>query len=130
MESPLSGAMWLIEEGQVKEGMEMIRTEMKRDLDTSDVVSGYNNLCVGHLALKEYAKALEQCQTATKIRGNMWQSHNNMGNARLAMDDVVGAIANYQAALALKPDSATIQGNLALAQQYLAEDDAKKKAGK
>jgi tetratricopeptide (TPR) repeat protein len=116
----------LIEEGQAEEGMAMIRLEMTRDLDPADVVSGLNNLCVGHLSLREFTKALKECQKATHLRPKMWEGHNNTGNAKLGMGDVAGAIPDYQRALALNPESVTVQNNLAMAERYLAEDAAKK----
>ena len=47
----------LIETGEtdkVIEGMSVIRREMERDLDFGDVISGRNNLCVGHLLLQQF----------------------------------------------------------------------------
>ena len=111
----------LIENGRVEEGMAMIRQEMEKDLHRNDRESGHNNLCVGHLLLKQFDEALKQCSITIGLKPSMWQGYNNRGNARLALGDVAGAIPDCEKALELNPDSITVQGNLDLAKRRLAE---------
>jgi len=115
---------FLIENGEVEKGMEMIRSEMVHELAYADLFSATNNLCVGHLLLKEYEKALKVCSKAIKLKPEMWQGYNNRANALFGMGDYAGAVPDYEKALSLNPESIDVQGNLALAERYLQKSGA------
>ena len=114
----------MIDEGQVREGMEIIRFEMRRNLHPGDVIAGRNSLCVGYLMLKEFRKAVKECRRVIRLRPSMWQGHNNLGNARFGLKDYRRAIRSYERALELEPETEDIRSNLALAKRYLAEEKA------
>ena len=122
----IAEATHMIEAGNVEEGMALVRDEMDRDLAIGDRAAASNSLCVGYLMLKDYQAAFEQCSSVIKLKPSLWQGHNNRGNALFGMGDYAGAIPDYENALALAPDSTDVQGNLALAQRYLAEKTPQK----
>ena len=114
----------LIETGEtdkVIEGMNIIRLEMQRDLEVADIVSARNNLCVGHLLLKQFQEALDECSGVIKMKPAMWQGYNNRANANMALGNYTAAIPDYEKAAELNPESSTVQGNLDLARRQLAK---------
>jgi tetratricopeptide (TPR) repeat protein len=113
----------LIETGEtdkVIEGMTVIRREMQRDLEFADMVSARNNLCVGHLLLKQFHEALDECSGVIKMKPALWQGYNNRANANMGLGNYTAAIPDYEKAAELNPESNTVQGNLDLARRQLA----------
>jgi tetratricopeptide (TPR) repeat protein len=112
----------MIESGetdQIIKGMALIKREMRRNLVLQDLVSARNNLCVGHLLLKEFNVALEECSSVISLRPSLWQAYNNRANANMGLGNYKAAIPDYEKAAELNPDSNTVQGNLDLARRQL-----------
>lgn len=58
-------------------------------------------------------EAVEAYEHVVRAAPNDWESHNNLGNARLLAGDVSGAVAGLEKAVALAPDAAPTRINLA-----------------
>lgn len=58
-------------------------------------------------------EAVDAYEHVVRAAPDDWESHNNLGNARLLAGDIVGAIAELEKAAALAPDSAPTGINLA-----------------
>ncbi len=104
---------------QVIKGMALLVAEMKRNLMLSDQVSARNNLCVGHLLLKQFDAALDECSGVIRLWPRLWQAYNNRANANMALGNYAAAIPDYEKAAELNPESNTVQGNLNLARKQL-----------
>jgi tetratricopeptide (TPR) repeat protein len=61
------------------------------------------------------AKAIEKLRTALRIHPDFWEAHANLGTYLYMSNDVEGAVAAYQKALEVGPESALLQTNLAAA---------------
>ena len=109
----------LIDSGQIEKGIEVTRDAMKTDLSISDIAAGYNNLCTADIARAQYDSAMEKCQRALRIKKNMPEPLNNIGNIHFFMGDYQTAVDFYKRALRSRPLDDQIMGNLMLAQRRL-----------
>ena len=114
----------LIDRGLYQQGIEVTRKALKGDLSIQDYAAGYNNLCSANLGLAEYDVAMEFCERALKIRKNMPEALNNVGNIHFFKGDFRTAVDFYKRALRSKPFDDLIMGNLMLAQRRLDSEKA------
>ena len=105
-----------LKNGDVARSIRLTRKAMKQKLTFSDLFSAYNNLCVAYSDLRLFDISLDYCERALKLKTD-WQLLNNRANAKLGLGKLDEAIADYRAALELKPDADVLKDNLELALQ-------------
>jgi tetratricopeptide (TPR) repeat protein len=66
--------------------------------------TAWNNLGAQYLRTQNYKTAAECFTYATRLDSSFYKAHLNLGNARRAMGDLLGAEGSYRTALQLRPD--------------------------
>ncbi len=95
--------------------------EMERVLDVASRNLAFSDPSLQLARIRGYAalmseraeEAVDAYEHVVRSEPNDWESHNNLGNARLLQGDVVGAITELEKAAALAPHSAPTKINLA-----------------
>ncbi len=80
--------------------------------ETGRIHIAYNNLGNAYLSNRLLDKAIEQYQTALRLKPDYAKAHNNLGNAYQFKGLFDQAIEQYQAALRLMPDYPEAHNNL------------------
>lgn len=107
----------LINEGEVEEGIAMIRSVINKGLPLKFQAHGYTNLCGGYLRLQEYTKAIRYCRRAIKFDSTIWQALSNRGAARFALGRYGEAAEDFRRAIKLDPENTALKENLAMAEE-------------
>ena len=93
----------------------------RRNLSRPDMIQLRSDLCVTYMYLDRFEEALEQCILGIRLMPNRWQTLNNLGTVYLVQGDFESAIASYEKALKMKPNSRVLKFNHDIATQRAAE---------
>lgn len=108
-------AAFLIQRGDLLEGVELSHEALARDLPLRDRAAALTNLCMAEVALRRAHDAIKNCTGAAELNANLWQAYNNRANAYVLLGDYDAAISDYQRALELRPEHTVVERNLTLA---------------
>ena len=103
--------------------------EMDRVLDVATPELAFSDPTLQLARIRGYAaqmsdrpeEAVEAYEHVLRAMPNDWESHNNLGNARLLAGDVTAAVADLERAVALAPDAAPTRINLARSYRLVRE---------
>ncbi len=112
----VAAASKALKNGDVARSIRLTRKALEQKLTFSDRFGAYNNLCVAYADLALFDISLQYCEQALKLKTD-WRILNNRANAKLGLGKLDEAIADYRAALELKPDADVLKDNLELALQ-------------
>jgi tetratricopeptide (TPR) repeat protein len=88
-------------------------------LDTAkkspDLVEAHSNLGVAYASQGQWDRAIEEYQTALRLKPEYFTAHNNLGVAYASQGQWDRAIEEYQTTLRLRPDSEDAHYNLGVA---------------
>ena len=65
------------EAGRIEEGVRLTLEGLKGAATTQENAAGHSNACAGHVLLKQWAEALNQCNAALEIDTSNWRIYNN-----------------------------------------------------
>lgn len=68
----------------------------------------HNALCVVYTQMREYDKAMAECDVAIDLVGGHWSAWNNRGTLRYLAEDYEGAKKDYQSALTRTGNSESV----------------------
>jgi hypothetical protein len=103
-----------LQEGRIADGIHLTQAGLKDAADPREAASGHLNLCAGYALLREWALALQECNTAITLDHTNWQSFNNRAAAHAGLGQYDLALADVHAGLALEPRSSTQRKSLAV----------------
>jgi tetratricopeptide (TPR) repeat protein len=103
-----------LQEGRIADGIHLTQAGLKDAADPREAAIGHSNLCAGYALLREWAVALQECNTAITLDHSNWQSFNNRAAARAGLGQYDLALADVRAGLALEPQSSTLLKSLAV----------------
>lgn len=89
-----------------------------------DYAEAYNNLGNAYLKQSRLKEAVDAFGKALTLKPNNAQYHNNIGAAYANMNDMNRAVYHFRKALEIKPDYNNAKRNLAMAIDYLKENDS------
>ena len=121
----------LIEDDQLlKEGREAIHSGQldqavfyyeqalyRGQLSRKELIVVHSDLCVAYMYLERFDDAIKQCKKSIFMQPNRWESFNNLGTVYLVQGDYENALAVYEKALKMKPDSRILKFNYDLARK-------------
>lgn len=109
-----------IDRNDIAQGMELTQQALDSEfLLLYQIAKAHNNMCVAYYKLKLYEAALTQCNMAISISRNNWAYFNNRAGVYLGLGFRDEAMADYQVALDLNPNSDRLQENLRRAVRHL-----------
>lgn len=103
-----------LQEGRIADGIHLTQAGLKDAADSREAASGHLNLCAGYALLREWALALQECDTAITLDHTNWQSFNNRAAAHAGLGQYDLALADVRSGLALEPQSSTLRKSLAV----------------
>jgi tetratricopeptide (TPR) repeat protein len=116
MSATIIGSNPLLSEGTAalmverwQQGIELIERGLASTADTGDRAAAYSNLCAAHVALRDYDRALMDCDAALKLDAANWRTYNNRAAALLGKDRLDEALHDVETGLALDPEAATLR---------------------
>jgi len=83
----------------------------KGSIARKDMIELRSDLCVAYMYLGRYEEALRQCKIGVDLLPNRWETLNNLGTVYLLQGDYENALATYERALKMKPDSGVLNKN-------------------
>jgi tetratricopeptide (TPR) repeat protein len=89
---------------QWQRGVELIERGLKETADVSERAAGYSNLCAGYIALRDYDRALANCDEALKLDTRNWRTYNNRAGALMGKGRLDEALHDVEYGLALNPE--------------------------
>ncbi|TNE61900.1 MAG: tetratricopeptide repeat protein [Alphaproteobacteria bacterium] len=89
--------------GETLKAADYFRKALRKNLSADERIAAQNSLCAAEFILGNYDAASEACTAAIRADGGYWKAYVNRGNARNALGDTEGAIADYCEAKALEP---------------------------
>ena len=76
------------------------------DATASETMTALNNLCIAQTKLGRFQDALATCDKSVKAAPNQWANYINRGNLLVMSGNLHGAVADYERAKQLNPESA------------------------
>lgn len=129
-----SAAKRSFHQGKLEEAAYYYSEAIRRHaLSDQATVVAHSDLCVTLLFLERFDEAVAQCKVALDLMPNRWETLNNLGTVYLVRGDYGSAIAAYERALGMKPNSHILRSNKQLAirrAKEAATDDPAVKAKK
>lgn len=114
----LSDGAEALMKGQWERGIELTKMGMAFAVSQEDRAAAYANLCAGYGALKQYQRALENCDQSLAITQDNWRAWQNRAAANLGLGKIEESMRDIQRGLQLNPDSDALQKTLAIARDY------------
>jgi len=115
MSATIIGSNPLLSEGTAalmaerwQHGIELIERGLTSTGDSGDRAAAYSNLCAGYVALRDYDRALMDCDAALELDAGNWRTYNNRAAALLGKDRLDEALHDVETGLALDPEAATL----------------------
>jgi tetratricopeptide (TPR) repeat protein len=103
-----------LEEGRIAEGIRLTEAGLKDAADPREVAGGHSNLCAGYALLRDWAQALEHCNTAIELDHSNWHSLNNRAAVHVGQGRYDLALGDLRLGLELVPQSTTLHKSLAV----------------
>lgn len=91
-------ALAAMEQGNSARAAKLGLRALGLDLLPGDKITSLNILCVAHTHLREYKKALRNCNRVIHYSGPDWRFYNNRANAYLQSGEIDRALADYRQA--------------------------------
>jgi tetratricopeptide (TPR) repeat protein len=104
--------------GDWRRGVELTLLGLSSTLSDEDRAAAYSNLCAGYAALKNFERALENCNRSLALRDDDWRAWQNRAAAHLGLGRVEEALRDVQRGLELNPLSEELHKTLAIARGY------------
>ena len=104
--------------GDWERGVQLTQLGLHETISESDRASAHANLCAGYTALKNYERALENCNQSIALFDGNWRAWQNRAAAYLGLGKIEESIRDIQRGLQLNPDSEDLQKTLAIAREY------------
>jgi tetratricopeptide (TPR) repeat protein len=101
--------------GEWQRGIQLTQMGLTFAISQQDRASALANLCAGFAALKEYQRALEQCDKSIALVDDNWRTWQNRAAAHLGLGKIEESLRDIQRGLQLNPDSDSLQKTLAIA---------------
>jgi tetratricopeptide (TPR) repeat protein len=114
----LSDGAEALMKGQWERGIELTKMGLAFAVGQEDRAAAYANLCAGYGALKQYQRALENCDQSLAITQENWRAWQNRAAANLGLGKIEESLRDIQRGLQLNPDSDALQKTLAIARDY------------
>ena len=99
-------------------GVQLTQMGLGTAVSQQDRPAAYANLCAGYTALKDYKRALENCDQSIAISEDNWRAWQNRAAANLGLGRIDESLKDIQRGLQLNPDSQDLQKTLAIARGY------------
>lgn len=113
----------LLGDGKVEAAINLSRSLIASDPAPSIRYAGFNALCASLSAMKDYAAAIDACDSAIRIQPGNWMAHNSRGSIYLVTGQIRKALEDYEFARGVMSDSHVsveiVDFNLSLARSYL-----------
>jgi tetratricopeptide (TPR) repeat protein len=113
--STIIGPSTLLTEGteamiaeQWQRGVELIERGLTQTADVTERAAALSNLCAGYIALRDYDRALVNCDAALKLDANNWRTYNNRAGALMGKGRLDEALHDVEYGLALNPEGRTL----------------------
>jgi tetratricopeptide (TPR) repeat protein len=103
-----------LEEGRVADGIRLTLEGFKSPADPFEAAAAHSNLCGGYALLRQWAEALEHCDTAITLDPANWHSYNNRAAVYVARGEYGLALADLRHGLELAPQSSTLLKSLSV----------------
>lgn len=103
--------------GQWERGIELTRLGMRMTISQQDRAAALSNLCAGHAALKEFQRALENCDRSLALDAENWRTWQNRAAAYLGLGRIEESLRDIERGLQINPDSEALQKTLAIARE-------------
>jgi tetratricopeptide (TPR) repeat protein len=103
-----------LEEGRAADGIQLTLTGLKDAADPLETAAAHSNLCGGYALLRQWAEALEHCNTAISLDPTNWHSYNNRAAVFAARGQYALALADLRFGLELAPQSGTLLKSLSV----------------
>jgi len=102
-----------LEEGRAADGIRLTLAGMHDSTDPLETAAAHSNLCGGYALLRDWAQALEHCNTAIALDPANWHSFNNRAAVFAGRGQYALAMADLRSGLELAPKSRTLLKSLA-----------------
>lgn len=89
--------------GELERALVHYRKAVNKNLTAEERTMAFNSICAAEFVLGNAEAAAEACTAAIEGDGRYWKAFVNRGNARKALGDKEGAIADYCRARDLRP---------------------------
>lgn len=93
---------------QWRRGIDLLEQGVKLAVASVDQAAAFSNLCAGYVALRDYDRALENCDRALAIDPENWRTYNNRAGALLGKGRLDEALHDVDYGLALNPEGAML----------------------
>jgi tetratricopeptide (TPR) repeat protein len=103
--------------GQWEKGIGLTVMGLKDSVSNEDRAAGYANLCAAYIALKQYERALENCDQSLAIMNTNWRAWQNRAAANLQLGRIDDSMRDLERGLAINPDAPALQETLAIARE-------------
>jgi tetratricopeptide (TPR) repeat protein len=104
--------------GQWERGIQLTHLGLGSAVSREDRAAGFANLCAGYAALREYQRALDNCNQSLAIFDGNWRAWQNRAAANLGLGRVEDSLRDIQRGLQINPGSDALQKTLAIARSY------------
>lgn len=104
--------------GDWERGVQLTQMGLTFTVSQQDRASALANLCAGFVGLKQYKRALEQCDQSIALAADNWRTWQNRAAANLALGKIEESLSDIQRGLQLNPDSDALQKTLAIARDH------------
>ncbi len=101
--------------GRLDAAIRIYNFALNRHISSRDVQRAHNDLCVAYYFKRDFAVAMDHCNTAIELSPNEWVAYNNRANIYLETDRFELALNDYQKGLALSPQSEVLRTNINIA---------------
>ena len=108
------GSMALLNRQWAK-GIDLTEMGLKDVVSNEDRAAGYANLCGAYIALKQFERALENCDRSIAIVQTNWRAWQNRAAANLSLGRVDDSLRDIERGLAINPNAPELQQTLAIA---------------
>jgi tetratricopeptide (TPR) repeat protein len=102
---------------QWEKGIDLTVMGLKDPASKEDRAAGYANLCAAYIALKQYERALENCDQSLAITNTNWRAWQNRAAANLQLGRIDDSLRDLERGLAINPSAPALQETLAIARE-------------
>jgi len=102
---------------QWERGIQLTLLGLQEAVSKEDRAAGYANLCGGYNALKQYERALENCDRSLAISESNWRAWQNRAAANLGLGRIEQSMQDIERGLAINPNAPALQETLAIARE-------------
>ncbi len=103
--------------GQWQKGIHLTSMGLQEPVSNEDRAAGYANLCAAYIALKQYERALENCDQSIAISQTNWRAWQNRAAVNLKLGRIEASMRDIERGLAINPDAAALQETLAIVRE-------------